>query len=275
MGGPPRPAFQAPRGIQTRDQLKAHVLEHGPAGHERNLEIYREWFAQAPRYLFRAVDQRYQFTRGTVCDAGASFGENLVFCHPDSYGIEVRDDRASFARAIGLQCYTRDLISDDLSDLPKVQAVWCSAVLEHVLSPHLFLRKLYGLLAEDGLLLLYVPTVPLLPSLARLPRFGKYFKGSRAADHINFFTPATLRWTCERSGFKTRELSAFYPSPLGVLNALPVARRLLDGCVYVGTKIEGWDYPRNANRRVANNRDGFVPKKAHSAPGDDDEEFVR
>jgi hypothetical protein len=50
-------------------------------------------------------------------------------------------------------------------------------------------------------------------------------------------------------------------SPLtpGILSPFSrVFRRFIDGCVYVGTKIEGWEYPENSTRRVAANKDGFV-----------------
>ena len=258
MSGEEDLTFRGLPGIRDRAELRQHVLANGCFDRQHNLEIYRDWFADAPRYLFRAVNRRYGIARRVVCDVGAAYGQNLVFCAPGSYGIEIVDDKTRFARAIGLQAYTRDIHDQDVSDLPRADVVWCSAVLEHVTSPHVFLRKLAMLLKPGGLLALYVPTVPLIPAFKRLPRVGQYFNGHGAGDHINFFTPQTLAWSCERGGFATLDVSPFYPGPMALLNHLPLAQQVVSGCVYVGRKIEGWEYPRKAQRRAADNQAGFV-----------------
>jgi SAM-dependent methyltransferase len=244
--------------IRTRDELREYILTHGCYSHEENLRIYEKWFASAPRYLFRAVDRKYGITEKVICDVGCAYGMNLVFCAPGSYGIEIEEYEAKFASSLGLTLYHCDVINDDLASLPEVEVVWCSAVLEHVDCPHTFLRKLHLLLKPDGLLAVYVPTIPLFPWLRHLPRLGRYFSGYTAADHINAFLLVTLRFFCERAGFKTIEVSPFYPGPLRAFNRLPLANRFVGGCVYVGRKIGDWEYPDKATRRVASNRRGFV-----------------
>lgn len=246
------------RDERSREALKQHVLTHGCYSPEENQRIYNRWFAHAPRYRFRAVNAKYRLTDRVLCDVGCAYGSNLVFCAPGSYGIEVAAYAAAFARSLGLSVYERNALTDDLSDLPKVEAVWCSAVLEHVESPHVFLRKLHRLLKPDGLVAVYVPTIPLAPAMKRLPRIGGRFSGYLAGDHINAFVPATLRFFCERAGFETLEVSPFYPGALAVFNRLPPFNRLIGGCVYVGRKIAGWDYPETSTRRAADNEKGFV-----------------
>lgn len=189
---------------------------------------------------------------------------NLPFCTPDSFGIEKTESEVRFARSLGLVVHQRDVLKDELSDLPKVQVVWCSAVLEHVDSPHTFLRKLSGLLNPGGLLLLYVPTIPLLPWLRHVPKFGRYFDGHTASDHVNAFVPSTLRFFCERAGYATLEISPFYPGILKVFNHVPLASRLVDGCVYVGRRIEAWDYPSKASRNAASDLQGLEAKSGVS-----------
>jgi SAM-dependent methyltransferase len=189
---------------------------------------------------------------------GCSYGMNLIYCLPDSYGIEVEESAVQFARSLGLTVYQRNILNDDLTDLPDVEVIWCSAVLEHVDSPHSFLRKLHLCLKPHGLLALYVPTLPLFPRLRYLPKMGRYFSGYVASDHINALVPSTLQFFCERAGFKTIKVSPFYPGPLGYFNRAPLLRHLIDGSVYVGRKIEGWEYPEKATRRVASGRSGFV-----------------
>jgi SAM-dependent methyltransferase len=132
--------------------------------------------------------------------------------------------------------------------------VWNSATLEHVESPHIFIRKLHQLLKPNGLLALYVPTIPPFPWLRKIPRVARYFTGHLHGDHINAFTANTLRFFCERAGFKTLEVSSFLPGPLRLLDGL----RLIDGVTYIGRKIENWQYPPSATRRAADNPKGFT-----------------
>src|SRR5690606_25896898 len=136
----------------------------------------------------------------------------------------------AFANSIGLTVHNLDVIHADFADLPRVDAVWNSATLEHVESPHIFLRKLHQLLKPGGLLGLYVPTIPPFRFLKHVPRLKPYFTGYLHADHINAFTPSAIRFFCERAGFETVVVSAFYPGVLAPLSRFP----LTDGCVYVG-----------------------------------------
>lgn len=240
-------------------KLENHIIKNGCYDEQENSRIYQKWFKTAPRYLFRTVDKKYKITQKIICDVGCSYGMNLIHCTKDSYGIEIEEYSRTFGSSIGLQIYQRDIIKDDLSDLSKVEAIWCSAVLEHVESPHIFLRKLNLLLQNNGLLFVYVPTIPLFTRLRYLPKFGKYFDGHLAADHINAFVPKTLQFMCERAGFHTLEVSPFYP--IDFINKIPIISELIDGCVYVGKKINDWNYADKATRKIAFNNNGFLYKK--------------
>jgi SAM-dependent methyltransferase len=162
---------------------------------------------------------------------------NLAYARKrGSYGIDIESGYVDFARSLGLQAYCRDVVTADLSDLPKVEAVWCCAVLEHVDSPHIFLRKLWTLLEPEGLLFMWVPTIPpLFPFryFKQFPFLNKHVTAHTHSDHVNAFTPSTIAFTAERAGFETVELNALYPSPLRWLG-----RRLflLDGVMYIGRK---------------------------------------
>jgi SAM-dependent methyltransferase len=253
-------SIQGMVGIRRKMEIREHVLRHGCYSGEENLRIYEKWFSIAPRYVFRAVDRKYGITKKVLCEMGCSYGMNLLHCLPDSYGVEIEEYEVQFARSLGLTVYQRDILNDDLTDLPQAEVIWCSAVLEHVDSPHSFLRKLHLCLKPHGLLALYVPTLPLFPGLRYLPKMGRYFSGHAASDHINAFIPSTLQFFCERAGFKTIEVSRFYPSPLHFFNHVPLLNRLIDGSVYVGCKIEQWEYPEKATRRVTTTGRGYVMK---------------
>ncbi len=246
--------------LESTDEFRRYVLEKGCFSPEENLRIFEKWFKDAPRHLFRAVARKYPLTVGTLCDVGCAYGMNLPFCAPGSYGIELEPNQADFAESLDLKVYQMDFVEDDTSHLPRVDAVWCSAVLEHVDSPHVCLRKINELLKPGGLLGLYVPIIPRFRrlGLSRIPVLGKYFTGYGAADHINAFTHSTLAFFCERAGFETLEVSPFYPAPLSIFNRIPPFSELVAGCVYVGRTIPDWEYLPKASRRVANNVLGFV-----------------
>ena len=244
-------------GISDLDDLQKHILDNGVFTREENLRIFNKWFKDAPRYMYKAVNRKYRIANKITCDVGCTYGMNLVFAAAGSYGVEIEEYPARFAKSIGLEVERRNIF-DDISDLPKVEVVWCSAVLEHVESPHIFLRKLHQLLIPNGMVIVFVPTVPAFPALRYLTPIKKYLTGHLYSDHINAFTPETLRFFCERAGFKTIETSPFYPFPLSPLNHVPFVKGLIDGSVYIGEKIENWEYPiPNSTRRVANNIRGF------------------
>ncbi len=252
----PKLPITFPPGVSNLSDLQKYILDNGAFGKEENTRIFNKWFRDAPRYLYRAVNSKYHIASKIMCDVGCSYGMNLIFSASGSYGLEIEEYPAKFAASIGLRVERRDIF-DDISDLPKVEVVWCSAVLEHIDSPHIFLRNLHQLLKPSGMVIVYVPTVPLAPFLNRLPHISKHLSGYLASDHINAFTPETLRFFCERAGFKTIETSPFYPFPVSLLTRVPLVNRLIGGCVYVGEKIENWEYPAKATRRVASNINGF------------------
>jgi len=245
-------------GVKTRDQLREHIARSGCYSPEENLRIYDKWFATAPRYLFHAINKKYGISEKILCDMGCAYGMNLVFSPIGSYGIEIEEYERNFAHHIGLTVYQRDIIADDFCDLPKVEVVWSSGVLEYLESPHIALRKMHLLLKPGGLLVLYTSMIPWIPWLSHLRGLERYVSGFKAGGVINSFVPSTLRFFCERAGFKTLEISSIYPGIVRIFNRVPIMNRLTSVCVYIGQKIDHWEYPENSPRRVALNRAGFV-----------------
>jgi SAM-dependent methyltransferase len=166
---------------------------------------------------------------------------NLVYATPNSYGIEIDERRVDFCLGLGLTVYQRDFVEDDVADLPQVEVVWCSAVLEHVDAPHIFLRNIHSILAPGGLVAIYVPTIPWTRWMCphQWPLLSRYFVGHLASDPVNAFVPETLAFFCEGAGFETLEVSTFFPGPLRIFSNWPVLPRMIDGTIYVGRAILG------------------------------------
>jgi SAM-dependent methyltransferase len=253
-----------PHGFTSAEEWREHIVANGCFEKQENERIFKKWFRSAPKVAFRRADAIYDLKSRTLCDVGCAYGANLPFAKPDSYGLEVNADYVRFARSVGLTVFQRDVVDDDLSDLPLVDVVWCSAVIEHVDSPHILLRKLHLLLKPGGLLLLFAPILPLIPALRHLPKYGSNFTSHLHEDHVSAFTRQTLRFTCERAGFETVELTALYRKPLSVLNRvlfLPAT------CMYVGRAREGWDYPEVSCRQAVRNARGFVSREKGQLTG--------
>jgi len=222
-------------------KLREHIIKHGAYSSEKNAEIYEVWFARSPRYLFREVDRAYGISRKLLCDIGCAYGQNLPHCREGSYGIEIDAERAEFIRSIGYQVYEHDVDKDDISHLPPAEVVWCSAVLEHMESPYGLLRKIYDLLQSGGLVVLYVPVIPVWSFLEKAPGLGRYVTGYDRPGHVHAFVPSTLRYLCEQAGFITLKVSPCYPGFFRIFEYLPWFNRLTGRCIYVGRK----DFGRN------------------------------
>ncbi|MBZ0286907.1 MAG: class I SAM-dependent methyltransferase [Anaerolineae bacterium] len=247
--------------FNSKISLRQHILDKGCYDPQENERIYDKWFAPGPRHQFQAVNRKYHFTDKVICDIGCGYGVNLLRCQPGSYGIEVDQYAVKFARSIGLTIHDIDFMLDRTDELPKVDAVWCSALLEHVESIHIFLRKLALILKPGGLVAIYVPTIPLVPHLRYVPKLKRHATGYLYSDHINAFTPSTLQFFCERAGYETLEVSPFMPGPLAVLNPVPLLNRIIGGVTFVGRRLPNWDYPHEATRRAVEHGQGFEYKE--------------
>ena len=107
---------------------------------------------------------------------------------------------------------------------------------------------------RGGLVFIGVPTIPPVAALWHLPVVSPYFGGHLHSDQINAFTPATLRFTCERAGFEAIEFMPFYPPPFSVFNKI---LRPFVGIVFVGRKVDAREYPEKAGRRRRRQRKGL------------------
>lgn len=244
--------------IHNPEDLKRHIIDNGPYSKEENAEIYENSFARSPRYTFRILDDKYNISKTLLADIGCSKGYNLIHCGEGSYGVEIGKTDAEFAQSIGLNVYPINILEDDICSLPKPETVFAASVLEHVDSPHVFLRRLHSLLQPNGLLILLVPIIPIFPKFKRLPIIGKYFSGYQAKDHIYAFTPPTLRFICERAGYETINITAILPQTMTFLN--PILKNLMGHSIYVGKKIAHWDYPEKATRKASTNEKGYIFK---------------
>jgi SAM-dependent methyltransferase len=228
------------------------IISQGCYAESENARIYDKWFAQ-DRRSFMAVYRAFSFDTRVVCDIGCAYGGSIARCGDGSWGIELEPYMADFARSVGLDVYHADFLDDDIA-FPSADAIWSADVLEHVDSPHVFIRRAHQVLNEAGVLCLKVPVIP--PAQLPLPVVRRYQAGYRQADHINAFTARTLRFICERAGFRTLVCGLFVRRELRWLN-LPTVTDLTGQCLYVGEKISDWMYPEGSTRKATSEGKGY------------------
>jgi SAM-dependent methyltransferase len=92
----------------------------------------------------------------------------------------------------------------------SVDLVIMSSFLEHEAQPLVLLKKLHRVLSRDGMVVLKVPN---FACVNRVLRGGRWC-GFRYPDHVNYFTPTTLRRLALESGFEVSQ---------GFLDCLPTS----------------------------------------------------
>lgn len=138
--------------------------------------------------LFRRYCQR-----GAVLDVGCSTGAflfNLQSRFPGDYdvtGTDVTEAALMYARSKGIRVVQSSFFEID-STTHQFDAVTFWAVMEHLVTPRIFLSKAAELLRPGGHCFILVPN---LRSLAVRVLGSKY--RYIMPDHVNYFTPSTLR----------------------------------------------------------------------------------
>lgn len=178
--------------------------------------ILDKWF-RGVRWDVRLLYERHGFGEKKVLDIGCSYGSSLFLWGTESEGVEVNENCVALLEAMGKKVYACNVEHGIWEEVPdgSFEAVFSSNLVEHLVAPHLFFANMYRVLQEDGLLALQHPVVVpvfvsklarILPPLRRL--IGQ--EGWHAGEHINFFTPRTIRLSLERAGFSVLEQHGGY-----------------------------------------------------------------
>lgn len=133
-------------------------------------------------------------TQVRLLDFGCGYGEFIAMC--DLYGFEAYGiDRSSARRENG----RFERIFPDLKDLgsSKFHVITMFEVLEHLEDPKSLLDVLKGYLIRGGILVLETPDCSGVMGITSRDEYLKI----HPLEHINGFTPATMRKFAESLGF--------------------------------------------------------------------------
>src|SRR3989344_152334 len=190
--------------------LKGRIFSRSPLSPEETQKIWEKYFRFIPVKLALPL-KKYNLNNKKVLDIGSAWGEFLIHFGSGSKGIEVMPESVKFSRAIGLNVDEYNFEDEWREEGESFDAIWCSNILEHVVAPHLLLRRFHDALKPNGLIFIRVPTIPSNWLYLKLNRLILGFLGYEAAQHINAFTRRTIEFTVERAGFKIIESNIFFP----------------------------------------------------------------
>ncbi len=189
---------------------------------EREVKIKREPGKQKFSAMFKRFRQQYLKRNklpvliqhyvhpGNVLDIGCAAG-GLLASLPDIYaphGVEISKALAEQANAAvkprgGYVVHDNAVNGTGQFSENYFSGVIMSAFLEHEAQPVELLRNVARALRADGVAIIKVPNYA---SVNRKVRSGKWC-GFRLPDHVNYFTPTTLRKTVEKAGLKVRKFT--------------------------------------------------------------------
>ncbi len=221
-------------------------------------------YNRAKDKMFFAMLKKFDLAKKQVADIGCGYGHYLYHFSKDSYGVDISDRHIRFANGLGLKTYQKDIINDSFSDIPKAQVGWSFATIEHIDSPHIFLRKCNLLIEDNGTFILECPIRP----ISKYYRYIPFLKNlwNEHGDHVSFFTIETLKWSLRRSGFEPIR-SFKWSIPLVNKGLPPMLTRFFpfslfaSDAVIVSRKIPNWDYPERSIRVAQENTLGFKFKE--------------
>lgn len=158
-------------------------------------------FLKAARYTAHVL-QIEKLTRGIrgkaaprVLDFGCGYGGFLSMCGMygfDAYGVDrssAKRENSSFAKVFAE--------ISEVTSMAPFHALTLFEVLEHLDDPHGLLRQLSEMLADGGILVLETPNCEGVRNIETRDDYNRI----HPLEHINGFTPKTLKRFAERLGF--------------------------------------------------------------------------
>ena len=223
-------------------KLKERMFKNSSLDFSATEKIWEKYFRFLPLKLALPL-QKYELDKKKVLDVGSAWGEFLIHFGPDSKGIEVLPESVKFSKSLGFNVSEYNFEDEWQEEPESFDAIWCSNVLEHIVAPHILLRRFHGTLKSNGLIFIRVPTVPSNWFYLKLNKFFLGFLGYEALQHINAFTRRTVEFTIERAGFKVIESNIFLPKNK-FLNRFfnPILKDVFSFITIVAQKIP-FEYP--------------------------------
>lgn len=172
------------------------------------LRVANNWHFNAARERVAHVLRLHELTQNIrteeplrILDFGCGWGEFLLMCDQfgfKCYGIDFAPDRQKYAHIPILPGFSE--LNFALSGARNFfHAITLFEVLEHLADPLKILQELNELMMPGGILILETPDCTGVANISNRREYDKI----DPLNHINGFTPATLRQIAENAGFQS------------------------------------------------------------------------
>lgn len=152
--------------------------------------------------------------RSSVLEIGSGYGWFVELMRAEGYaveGIEISRERRNLVRKrSGIVLHEINVLRDDLDDadlLGRFDAVWIYHVLEHIVNPQAFLKRVAKYLKKSGKIFVTVPNVrDFNKSIVKEYEDFCYLRA-----HVSYFSAETLTALFEQCGFSAITVSGDQP----------------------------------------------------------------
>jgi len=185
---------------------------------------------------------------GRLLDIGCSYGRYLSGMRElgwDVYGIELNQASVAFAQdKLGLENVRQGFIDNIALPENFFDVIHGSMVLEHFHRPLEVLKNMRNAIKQDGQLILSVPDFSGLEARC----FGRSCYTLQVPQHLNHFTPDTIKKMLDEAGFRVEEiihhhtdrdwvasmdLSGGYLKSLNILKYKAIRKAVVKPLVYI------------------------------------------
>ncbi len=210
---------------QAMKRFRSRVLKRNKVCELAVRELSRAWMDAPQQARDASVATPTDASRINLLDLGCGLGGMLVTvmerlpsdlrarCAP--HGVEISTEQARIADATLSQAGGRCVHSDAIHGLTLFEpdffdVIILSSFLEHEIEPLPLLRNCFTHLRPGGAVIIKVPN---FDSVNRTLRGDKWC-GFRWPDHVNYFTPSTLRTMAGLARLNVARMNFFDRQPL-------------------------------------------------------------
>ncbi|MGD2095008.1 MAG: class I SAM-dependent methyltransferase [Phycisphaerales bacterium] len=158
-------------------------------------------------YLYRRFEKPKNENQRQIrlLDYGCGFGHLLDLCKVfaiEAIGVDIDAHRVKFCRDKGLNVYK----PDELGAENKFDIVISTSVIEHINDLHEYFRYISGRLETGG----YLHLIGLNPKIIKKESDKGIYRLVMPLEHINYFTPSSLKIITEKYGLKRLKISNLF-----------------------------------------------------------------
>lgn len=192
--------FDAPSGA-VLEQFYNETYPRSAAGWYNPEADYSPWKAKPRAERIARIAGRFGHSKSGFHEIGCAYGGTVFELSRMGYetsGSDLNGTAVEIGAARGARLYQGDLSPDFFAEGGKPGVLYSYHMIEHVPDPVQFLRRLAGVIHENGIAIFISPNAltpfPLVHNFRNYPWYGY-------PEHLHLFSPASIRCLARAAGF--------------------------------------------------------------------------